>query len=95
MPKRTLLGSAVIAAALYLTGVLPALGVQEFTTQGDAAFGMRTYHQELQVEFNSPADAAMAKLEVAPVYGAKTWAFTARWDDNNYAHFHSADTRQT
>lgn len=44
---------------------------------------LRTYTQELSVEFASPEDAAKAQVAVTPVYQGKQWAFSARWDDNS------------
>ena len=43
---------------------------------------MPTVTQSLVLE----SDTAISKVDILPVYSGKTWAFTARWDDNNANH---------
>jgi hypothetical protein len=44
---------------------------------------LRLYVQTLEVEYPSATEAARASLAFAPVYDAREWAFSARWDDCN------------
>lgn len=55
------------------------------TVAANNPLGLRTYTQEMTIEFASPAAAASASLGATPVFDGKQWAFTARWDDNNPA----------
>lgn len=48
-----------------------------------AALPLRMYSQTLEMTYPSAQEAARATLEFAPVYDARDWAFSARWDDCN------------
>jgi peptidoglycan/xylan/chitin deacetylase (PgdA/CDA1 family) len=45
-----------------------------------------TFTQQLVITPASTSTDTPAKLDILPVYDGKTWAFTARWDDNNTNH---------
>ncbi|HEX6962155.1 MAG TPA: polysaccharide deacetylase family protein [Lacipirellula sp.] len=48
-----------------------------------AAPPLRTYTQEFTITLASAQDAAKATLTPLPVFDGKTWALSARWDDNH------------
>ena len=75
----------IILLLLSFTAALPA----HTTRAADPAnpLGLRLYSQELDIHYASPADATRAQLQFAPVYNGKTWAFSARWDDNSTLDF--------
>ncbi len=51
--------------------------------RAEPAAPLRTYTQDLVVEFASPEDAQKAALTPTPVFDGKSWAYSARWDDNS------------
>ena len=46
-----------------------------------AAPSLRLYSQSLEVEYATADEAGRARVEFAPVYDGREWAFSARWDD--------------
>jgi hypothetical protein len=44
---------------------------------------LRTYSQQIAVEYATADDAGRATVGFAPVYDGREWAFSARWDDCN------------
>jgi hypothetical protein len=61
---------------LLLLIVLPVLAQAAPLARG-------SYRQHLKLTFASAAEAAQARLTVAPVYDDREWALSARWDDCN------------
>lgn len=66
----------LILAAL---GHLPGVAL----SSSPAPLPLRLYSQSLEITYPSAEEAASATLEFAPVYDARDWAFSARWDDCN------------
>lgn len=55
---------------------------------------MRTYSQEITIDFANEKDAKKASLSIAPLPDNKEWVFSARWDDNNQRHLKMHDLMQ-
>lgn len=52
---------------------------------------LESYAQSLRLEFDDPAAAAEARLELAPLYQDSQWAITGRFDDNSLDHLRIRD----
>ena len=77
----------LLAASLCLSSGMPS-------DPGSAPFnelGMRMKSAEVEIQFLSPEAGEQAELSVAPLPEGKSWAFSARWDDNNLRHLRMRD----
>ena len=86
-----------LIATVVLTSLSAAVAAEPSADTPPAAYSnIRTYTQDLTIDFASADDAIKAVVRAAPVFEGKTWALSARWDDNSMLSVpvHDAMVRQ-